>query len=271
MKKILLLIFLLIPTMPALAEDGTALASAFALEVDRRLNIPEPDQARYATLLESTLIDARVIPVRSQYLVMVDISPSVQAILLYWIDTSAASKRLHFIGASPVSTGKPGQYDYFRTPTGVFSHNLNNRDFRAEGTFNVNGIRGLGVKGMRAYDFGWAMATRGWGDGGLSRMRLLIHATDPDRLEQHLGMARSKGCVRIPATLNIFIDRHGLLDADYQRAAANSVKLWVLRRDRMPTPWPGRYLVIVDSNSTERPVWSPKPGNRNISRPKAIH
>ncbi len=69
----------------------------------------------------------------------------------------------------------------------------------------------------------------------------------------------SKGCIRIPATLNTFIDRYGLLDEDYEQALEDGKKFWVLRADRRPTPWSGRYLVIVDSGSTERPAWSPEP------------
>ena len=42
-------------------------------------------------------------------------------------------------------------------------HSLANMDFRAEGTFNDNGIRGYGRKGMRVFDFGWVVSERGWG------------------------------------------------------------------------------------------------------------
>jgi len=80
-----------------------------------------------------------------------------------------------------------------------------------------------------------------------------MHATDPDMLESRLGTRQSKGCIRIPATLNVFIDRYGLLDADYEQAAAQGKHLWVLRPDRQPTPWSGRYLVIVDSRQVRRP------------------
>ena len=31
-----------------------------------------------------------------------------------------------------------------------------------QGTFNENHIRGLGLKGMRVWDFGWQWATKGW-------------------------------------------------------------------------------------------------------------
>ncbi len=242
--RLFILAFLLAAT-PAIAEDTAAIASAFEREVDMKLAVPEADQDRYAKLLDAAVSQIQFS--NSQYLLLVDRNPKVQAVFLYFLDLPAA--HLLFIGAAPVSTGKPGKYDYFQTPLGVYAHTLENMDYRAEGTFNDNGIRGLGVKGMRVYDFGWVQAERGWGVGGLGQMRLLMHATDPDFLEKHLGVARSKGCVRIPATLNMFLDRHGLLDADYQAALARGEKLWVLRADRTPTAFPGRYLVIIDSNS----------------------
>ncbi len=65
------------------------------------------------------------------------------------------------------------------------------------------------------------------------------------------------GCIRIPATLNTFIDHHGLLDADYEWAMARGEELWMIRPDRDPTPWSGRYLVVVDSGINGRPAWSP--------------
>ena len=261
MKKILLIIALLIASsaVSSQAEDGTSLAVIFQREVDRRLDVPQQDQARYAQLLDAALARSGTAIVKSQYVLMVDRNRHVQAILVYWLNAQAASDRLHFIGASPTSTGKPGEFDYFITPPGVFAHTLANKDFRSEGTLNKLGIRGFGRKGMRVYDFGWVRGKRGWGSGGLSQMRLLLHSTDPDYLEPDLGEVMSKGCIRIPATLNTFIDRYGLLDADYEVALAKGKKLWMLRADRMATPWSGRYLVIVDSGSTARPAWSPKP------------
>jgi len=260
MKIYIHAIALLLAISPAssIAEDGTALASAFQREVDLRLNVPQQDQARYAQILEETLHSAGAPIAKSQYVVMVDRNPFVQAIFLYWLELQASAIRSHFIGASPTSTGKPGQFDHFITPEGVFAHTLDNKDYRAEGIPNSLGIRALGRKGMRAYDFGWVLGERGWGRGGLGQMRLLMHTTDPDHLEQLLGSPMSKGCIRIPATLNIFIDRHGLLDADYEQAMADGKKLWVIRPDRIPTPWSGRYLVIVDSGSVLRPAWSPE-------------
>lgn len=241
-------------------------AALFAAEVDRRLEVPAAARAAYVALLEDELARAGLMPLPPQHLVLVDRSEQVQAAFVL-LRTPAGG--WDWIGASPVSTGRVGSFDHFRTPSGVFAHGLANPDFRAEGTVNENGIRGYGLRGMRIFDFGWVPAERGWGDGGVSPMRLQMHATDPVWLEPRLGRAESKGCIRIPATLNVFIDRHALLDADYEAALAQGEPLWVLRSDRDPWPWPGRWLVIVDSHMTQRPTWSPPPGTRRASRATA--
>jgi hypothetical protein len=158
-----------------------------------------------------------------------------------------------------VSTGRPGTYDHFVTPLGVFEHTPHNLDFRAEGTMNEFGIRGYGARGMRIYDFGWAQGERGWGGGGTSQMRLQMHATDPDKLEPILGIRHSKGCIRIPAALNEFFDEYGILDADYEALAAAGQSLWVLTPQRAPTSWAGRYLVVINSERKTRPAWLPLP------------
>lgn len=228
----------------------------FAAEVDRRLEVPPEAQRRVIELTELAFDQAGVGDVSGQHVLVVDRSAQVQAIFVL-VRTPAGDWR--WIGASPVSTGRVGSFEYFRTPLGVFRHTPANPDFRAEGTFNANGIRGYGVRGMRVFDFGWVVAERGWGRGGFSPMRLQMHATDPDRLEPRLGRVESKGCIRIPATLNVWLDRRGIIDADYNEALAAGAAMWVLRADRQPTPWPGRYLVVVDSGTRVRPHWSPPP------------
>ena len=233
------------------SQDGTALAAQFERQVSRHLDVPDGERRFYGQLLSYLVPD-----LPSQYVLIVDKSPSVQAAMIYWKSPGGS---LHFIGATPVSTGKPGSFDHFETPTGSFAHTLDNPDFRAEGTFNENHIRGYGLKGMRVYDFGWQQAKKGWGRRNESTMRLQMHATDPDRLELRLGSIQSKGCIRIPATLNTFLDHYGILDADYDKGLAEGRRLWMLPPDREPTPWSGRYLVIVDSTRDERPPWSPTP------------
>ncbi|MFP3747298.1 hypothetical protein SB816_29975, partial [Achromobacter sp. SIMBA_011] len=128
------------------------------------------------------------------------------------------------------------------------------------------GIRGYGAHDMRIYDFGWVEGERGWGKGGKSPMRFQMHATDPDRLEPLLGIRHSKGCVRIPASLNTFLDRHAILDDDYQARVESGRSLWVLRHDRDITPIAGRYLVVIDSERSTRPAWSPAPGHKARSK-----
>jgi hypothetical protein len=233
------------------SNDGTALAPLYAQQVDRRLDTPEREQRFYAELLAKNL--AAEDSQEAQYVVIVDRSKFVQAAMIYWM---SADRIFHFIGASPVSTGKPGRFEHFITPTGVFEHTIDNLDFRAEGTRNQFGIRGYGRKGMRVYDFGWQTAQKGWAGGGESELRLQMHATDPDLLEHKLGTRQSEGCIRIPASLNAFIDHFGILDGDYQRAMAIGMNFWVLSKTREATPWSGRFLVVVDTGRTERPAWS---------------
>jgi hypothetical protein len=245
---------------PALEFDDPArLAVAFVHEVAPRLDVPPARQAAYAAQMEQALSDSGVLPLASQYVVIVDRNPHVQAVMVFW--RSSAGDAV-FVGAGPASTGHRGGFEHFETPTGVFEHSLANPDFRAEGTTNELGVRGYGVKGMRVYDFGWVEAQRTWDRHGKSEMRLQMHSTDPALLEPRLGTAQSKGCIRIAASLNDFIDRYGILDADYEQALAQGHSFWVLAPDRTPTPWSGRYLVVVDSGALKRPSWSLPPPRR---------
>ncbi len=243
-------------------RDMTAL---YSTRVDRTLAVGPADARFYAWLAEGALVRAGIDPVAAQYLVVVDRNPHVQALFLFFRPLEGATQ---LVGASPVSTGKPGKFDHFETPVGVFEHTLLNPDFRAEGTLNSQGIRGYGARGMRVYDFGWQAAARGWGKGGVSIMRLQMHATDPDILEGRLGTAQSKGCIRIPASLNRVIDHYGLLDADYEQALRSGRAIWVLDPRREPVPFPGRYLIVVESGRQDRPDWSPAPfvaGRQRVS------
>ncbi|WP_175916777.1 hypothetical protein [Burkholderia sp. BCC1638] len=250
------------------ARNATARAidmrKRFTQEVTRRLNVPASEQRAYGDRLQNALADADLGDLAGEYVALVDRAPNVQALFIYFRATS--SNAWLMIGASPVGTGWPGKYDHFLTPLGVFHHSPDNMDFRAEGTTNDNGIRGYGKRDMRIYDFGWVDGERGWGKGGKSPMRFQMHATDPDRLEPLLGIRHSKGCVRIPASLNTFLDTHGILDDDYQARVEAGKSLWVLRRDRDITPIAGRYLAVIDSARKTRPAWSPAPGRNAWSK-----
>ncbi|MGC2519554.1 MAG: L,D-transpeptidase [Burkholderiales bacterium] len=251
---------------PAAIDDGiAAIATAFEREVDRKLPVPAGEQADYAGALRAELARAGKEALRPEFVLLVDRSPAVQAAFLYWI----SAEDWRFIGASPVATGLPGAYEHFLTPLGVFEHSVANMDFRAEGTVNEFGVRGYGLKGMRVFDFGWVMGERGWGEGGMSPMRLEMHATDPG-LEKLLGTAHSEGCIRIPATLDRFLDHHGILDANYERVVTTlGMRLSILLPDREPTPWAGRTLVIIDSERSRRPAWSPLPGRQAPQSPSS--
>lgn len=235
------------------ADDGRSLASLFEQQVPRRLTVPPAEQERYAQLLTSTLEEDGFAPLSPQYVVLVDRSPHVQAAMIFW---KSPDGPFYMIGATPVSTGLPGRYEHFLTPLGVYEHAVSHPDFRAEGTPNRFGIRGYGVHGMRIFDFGWVKAPKGWGDQALSRLRFQMHATDPDRLDRRLGTAQSEGCVRTTATFNVFLDHYGILDGDYERAETKGQHFSVLSSGRAPTRWSGRYLVVVDSDRRERPVWA---------------
>ncbi len=245
----------------AAAQGPADLAARYNSQVEARLAVPQDEARRYGRLADEALARAGVALEQSQYVLVVDRDPWVQAVFLLW---RAAPGESVLVGASPASTGLAGSFDHFATPLGVFGHSLANPDFRAEGTLNSNGIRGYGAKGMRVYDFGWQQVPKGWGDGAVSQMRLQLHATDPDLLERRLGSAQSKGCIRIPAALNRFLDYFGVLDADYEQAvreksAPEAGKLWVLGPRREPVAGAGRYLVVVESGRSERPDWSPAP------------
>lgn len=242
------------PTSAVGDEALPGWSEQFAREVDRRLDVPRADQRRYILLLEQALSADALAGSAGQSFVLVDRSPQVQAAMVL-VRTQAGG--WHWLGAAAVSTGKTGRFKHFLSPLGAFAHSLDNPDFRAEGTFNKHHIRGYGLRGRRVFDFGWQLAERGWGDGGTSKMRLQMHATDPRVLEPRLGRVASEGCIRIPATLNVFLDDHGVLDADYEAAAAGGQRLWILKASRQTMPWPGRLMVIVDSQAVERPAWSP--------------
>ncbi|MFP5221413.1 MAG: hypothetical protein ACLGSA_03905 [Acidobacteriota bacterium] len=183
----------------------------------------------------------------SQYFVYADRNPQAQFILVGLYD--ASSERIEFLGADLISSGnieKGG--DYFVTPTGVFENAVENFSYRAMGTPNQDGWRGLGSKDSRVWDFGDQKSLKKYKTGEtVSQMRLLMHSTDPDKGEPRLGRIDSKGCVRISQGLNRFLDTYAILDRNYEEWAKTKPDSWLLRKDRKPVAYPGRYLIIGDS------------------------
>jgi hypothetical protein len=148
----------------------------FEREVGRRLDVPEDERQRYLGLLKQALAASGHGGEVPQALLLVDRSVHVQAIFVL---LKLPNHEWSWLGASPVSTGRVGAFDHFRTPVGVFVHGPQHPDFRAEGTLSSQHVRGYGLRGNRVFDFGWVDAERGWGAGGKSPMRLQMHATDP--------------------------------------------------------------------------------------------
>ena len=234
------------PTAIDVDGETASLQAALHREVPN-LTVDTPGASRtWIARAQSAIATSAFKIDRPQLVVVVDRNPKIQQMRILLVRSEGPWTDL---GGTKVSTGQAGRRDYYITPTGVFLHTDAIMDWRAEGTFNENHIRGLGVKGMRVWDFGWHTATKGWGAGESGDIRLLLHATDPDYLERRIGHPASKGCVRIPAAMNRFLDHHGVLDADYERAARGDVRYAaLLLPDRRPTPLAGEALVIVDSS-----------------------
>ncbi|WP_407670058.1 L,D-transpeptidase [Paraburkholderia oxyphila] len=244
----------------AQTHQALAMRQTFARDVKRRLRVPLADQRAYGQRLQAALDEKNLGALAGEFVILVDRAATVQTLFIYF--RAMPGEPWQMIGASPVATGRPGEFDHFLTPLGVFEHTPSNMDFRAEGTMNDNGIRGYGARDMRIYDLGWVDGERGWGKGGRSPMRFQMHATDPDRLEPLLGIRHSKGCVRIPASLNAFIDHYGIIDAEYQALVDSGKSLWVLHPNREVTPWAGRFIAVIDSERKTRPAWAPAPGSK---------
>jgi hypothetical protein len=227
--------------------EARRLRTALHQEVQGLLRLTQAQQSHWISMVRQTLAGQDLEVRRAQLLVAVDRNPHVQALALIvaqpggpWI----------VLGGTHVSTGEPNRRGYYITPTGVFLHTDSILDYRAQGTYNENHIRGLGLKGMRVWDFGWQWARKGWlANGESGQIRLLMHSTDPTYLAHRIGRPASEGCIRVPADMNKFIDRHGVLDVDYQQAAIDDIAFRaILPRNAKPTPLAGDTLVVVDSS-----------------------
>ena len=240
---------------PALDEvarevEVLRLREAFAAEVPHAVLRTPARDAEWVALAQAEAAANGFAPDRPQLLVVVDRSPRVQGLAVLMAMPGGDWK---VIGTTRVSTGSMGRYDHYVTPRGVFHVTGAILGYRAEGTLNGFGIRGLGGKGMRVWDFGWQRARKGWaeevGKPDSTLIRLEMHATDPDKLEQRIGHAASQGCIRIPTVMNRFLDLHGVLDAEYERAAATDIKFRaLLLPNRIPSPLAGNTLVVIDSS-----------------------
>jgi hypothetical protein len=232
----------------AYAAALRALRSALAREVPNLLPLAPARQSAMLARAQAQLgaSDTAFIE-RPQTMLVVDRNPAVQEI---WLVVARADGPWDVVGGTRVSTGTTGRFDHYITPTGVFRNTADILGYRAEGTYNENHIRGNGTRGMRVWDFGWQWAAKGWrADRERGQIRLEMHATDPDTLVHLIGHTASSGCIRIPDALNRFIDRYGLIDADYERAAVDDVRFRaLLLPNRAPTPLAGDALIVIDSS-----------------------
>jgi hypothetical protein len=237
------------PHPPAPANEPAALRQAMAAEVHGVLRLSPSRIADLQTRATAMLHAAGTSIDAPQLVVVVDRNPAIQVLGLMLATPAPHQTRWSLIGAVHVSTGQANRKDYYITPIGVFRHTDAILDFRALGTYNEHHVRGLGVEGMRVWDFGWQWAVKGWHtdhEGG--DIRLQMHATDPKLLEVRLGRPASEGCIRVSSTMNRFMDEHGVLDADYERAAITDIRYRaLLKPERTPTPLAGRLLIVVDS------------------------
>ncbi len=185
-----------------------------------------------------------------QVLLVVDRSPLVQRM---WLTIAQPGAALEPLGMVKVSTGKPGRKEHFRTPVGVFDNDAAILGYRAQGTYNENHIRGIGVHGMRVWDFGW-QTTDDWRSPNRMQpapmaVRMEMHATDPAVLEPRLGRWDSEGCIRIPSRFNSFLDNSGLIDAKLREAAQDDRRIAaLLPHGGRASPLAGHILVVVDTS-----------------------
>ena len=199
-------------------------------------------------LIRLRAIESASEELKSQYFVYADRNPARQRMLVAYLDV--VSGLVHPIGWDRISTGNPKRTGHFVTPTGVFANSTHTVGYRALGTKNSRGWRGLGAKGSRVWDFGWQWTDHHYAHHSEQReIRLLMHATDPTAGELRLGKVDSKGCVRISAKLNTFLDCFGILDCDYEQEADQFS--WLLKDTRQPVHSAGRYLVVGDSQYLE--------------------
>jgi len=186
---------------------------------------------------------------RPQTFLLVDRAEDPQGQWVHVAVGGPGAFRWKILGSGRTSTGRRGRFDHYLTPLGVVEHDGGILGWRAEGTPNSNGIRGLGVRGMRIWDFGWRQAQTGWlARPEMREIRLLVHATDPVHLEPRLGTPASKGCIRVSSRMNRFLDRHAILDAAYLAAAPSDRRIAaLLPPDGTPSPLAGRFVAVVET------------------------
>ncbi|QDH16912.1 L,D-transpeptidase [Swingsia samuiensis] len=257
-----------IPPLPDLKEadakkEAIRLQSLMVKSIKRFTKYTPERREKFINLAQEEIKSANITISRPQLVMVVDRNERVQHLdyVLALPDATWVS-----LGGTPVSTGSTGRKYYYITPTGVFQNTIDRLGYRAEGTKNKYGIRGIGAKGSRVWDMGWQTAMKGWlPKHETGQIRLEIHATDPQFLEGRLGHPASEGCIRIPATMNHFMDHYGLIDVLYEQAASYDRRFSaLLPKDRQPTPIAGDLVVVIDSGPLTEPKIDPIANKRPL-------
>lgn len=220
----------------------------------KQANLKDVDFLNYQNIILEELTRTNIINnqtlsdklTEDQYLIVVDRNVKSQnAFLVFW---NHDNQKVELLGATAISTGSTKK-GHFITPIGLFENTLDNPSYRALGTKNENGIRGIGIKDSRVFDFGWQDSNAGWGTHSPAKIRFQLHGTDPDYLESRLGTPDSKGCVRVHTSMNQFLDKYGILDYWYEKSFQEKHNVWVLKKDRIKIKGAGKFLLVIDTTN----------------------
>jgi hypothetical protein len=248
-----------------LRENAAAIQQAMAGAIPHQIHLSAARQAALTGLAQQMAAADHLFIRRPQLVLIVDRASTAQLMAVTLAEPGGAQPGIDWqiLGTSDVSTGKPGRKQHFKTPVGVLLNDGSELGYRAQGTYNENHIRGLGVKGMRVWDFGWHTSDDWRTPGATMQVRVEMHATDPAVLQQRLGRADSEGCIRLPDALNRFLDRRGIIDADLERLAETDAGYRALLSPYLePTPLAGDAVIVVDSSE---PWVKPYPPQTDIA------
>ncbi|PIT87994.1 MAG: hypothetical protein COU29_04265 [Candidatus Magasanikbacteria bacterium CG10_big_fil_rev_8_21_14_0_10_36_32] len=223
--------------MENIVDEITVLQAEFNQNVSS-LKIDEPDYLSAVFHFINDKMNETSRAQELQYFVFVDRNENRQNIMVGFFKTDGT---ISVIGWDKVSTGNPMRAKHYITPTGIFENSVKHMSYRAQGTRNSKGWMGLGVKNSRVWDFGWQKSIK---KGFPFDIRMMMHATDPNFGEPRLGKRDSKGCIRVSAKMNNFLDLYGIIDSDYEDHPKQGKRIF--RKDRKIVSFSGRYLIIGD-------------------------
>jgi hypothetical protein len=226
-------------------QEAARLRDRMAAEVPGAIDLSPDRRAALIALARRMAAADHLFIHQPQLVLIVDRAPGAQLLAM---TLAQPNGDWHILGTRHVSTGKPGRLQHFRTPVGVLLNDGSEIGYRAQGTFNQYHIRGLGVKGMRVWDFGWQTSDDWRRPGATMAVRVEMHATDPTVLEERIGRADSEGCIRLPDQLNRFLDHHGIIDAAIESLGQTDSGYRALLSPYLnPTPLAGDAVIVVDS------------------------